>query len=276
MAFFHGDIYSYALDKMTPLNVYLPCDDNRRFLVDRPQKTLILLHGLEGNSSYWGRYTSVERYAQQYNLALIMPEAEMSMYSNMRCGQNYASYIGEELPEILRNMFKLNLDRDSLSIAGLSMGGYGALRMGLSHPQTFGKCASFSGALMLGSREYMEKMKSYKDPGRKGGYVEEEEIERSLYHGSLAAYGEDFAYRPEDDLLYLAEVAVKERLELPKMLLTCGTEDFLLEPNRIYSQKLDDMGIKHRFETWPGVHNWQFWEECIRDYIGFFADDENI
>ena len=60
MAFFHGDIYSYALDKMTPLNVYLPCDDNRRFLVDRPQKTLILLHGLEGNSSYWGRYTVFE------------------------------------------------------------------------------------------------------------------------------------------------------------------------------------------------------------------------
>ena len=93
MSFFRGDVYSYALDKMTPLNIYLPHDDNRRFRVDKPQRTLILLHGLEGNHSYWNRYTSVERYAQRRNLALIMPEAEMSMYSDMKCGLQYGQYI---------------------------------------------------------------------------------------------------------------------------------------------------------------------------------------
>lgn len=92
-------------------------DDNRRFHVDKPQRTLILLHVLEGNHSYWNRYTSVERYAQQRNLALIMPEAEMSMYSDMKCGLQYGQYIGEELPELITKMFRINTDREHLSIA---------------------------------------------------------------------------------------------------------------------------------------------------------------
>lgn len=273
MAFFGGDIYSYALDKMTPINIYLPYDDNRRFLVDRPQKTLILLHGLEGNYSYWNRYTSVERYAQERNLALIMPDAETSMYSDMRCGQRYASYIGEELPEILGNMFHLNLERENFCIAGLSMGGYGALRMALTHPETFGKCASFSGALMLGSKSHLAELRGYRDPGQSSQYIEQKEIERTMYCGALGAYGEKMVYEPKNDLLYLAEQAVLSGKPLPEILLTCGAEDFLLEVNKAYSDKLNMAGLENRLEVWNGVHNWLFWEESIRDYIDFFVEN---
>lgn len=273
MAFFHGDVYSYALDKMTPVDIYLPHDDNRRFHVDRPQKTLILLHGLEGNYSYWNRYTSVERYAQERNLALIMPDAEMSMYSDMRCGQRYATYIGEELPEILRNMFRLNMGRENLGIAGLSMGGYGALRMALSYPGTFGRCASFSGALMIGSLKHLEELQEYREPVQVNEYIEMEEIARSMYQGALGAYGEKLVYHPENSLLYLADRAVSLGEALPKVLLTCGSEDFLLEVNKSYSQKLNKSGVKNKLEVWPGVHNWLFWEESIRDYIDFFVSD---
>ncbi len=272
MGYFRGDIYSYALDKMTPICVYLPWDDNRRFQVSRRQKTLILLHGLEGNCSYWGRYTSVERYAQERNLALIMPEAEMSMYADMRCGQRYASYIGKELPQILGQLFRLNLGREDLSIAGLSMGGYGALRAALSHPELFGRCASFSGALMLGSREHLEKLRQYQDPGRGEDYIEMEEIDRSMHGAALGAYGSDLAYLPENDLLWLAEQAVQSGKELPRLLLTCGTEDFLYGVNQAYADRFRELGIRYQWKEWPGIHNWKFWEECIRDCIDFFCE----
>ena len=107
MSFFRGDVYSYALDKMTPLNIYLPHDDNRRFRVDKPQRTLILLHGLEGNHSYWNRYTSVERYAQRRNLALIMPEAEMSMYSDMKCVFNMDNILERSFRSLSLKCFEL-------------------------------------------------------------------------------------------------------------------------------------------------------------------------
>lgn len=273
MAFFCGDIYSYALDKMTPIHIYLPQDDTRRFCVNRPQKTLILLHGLEGNYSYWNRYTSVERYAQERNLALIMPDADMSMYSDMRCGQRYASYIGEELPGLLGKMFRLNLKREDLYIAGLSMGGYGALRMAFSHPETFSRCASFSGALMLGSDAHLKEMRGYQEPESNGPYVEAEEIARSMYRGALGAYGENMEYHAENDLLHLAGVLAASGRPLPKVLLTCGLEDFLLDVNKTYSDSLNKMGVANRLEIWPGAHNWLFWEESIRDYIDFFVTD---
>lgn len=143
--------------------------------------------------------------------------------------------------------------------------------MALSYPETFGRCASFSGALMLGSREYLEKLKGYQDPGRKSDYVEMEEIDRSMYYGALGAYGPELEYRPEDDLLSLGKKAMASGAPLPEVLLTCGTEDFLLEVNQSYSQKLNEMGIFNQLKTWPGIHNWLFWEESIRDYIDFFV-----
>ncbi len=271
MGFFRGEIYSYALDKMTPIDVYLPHDDNRRFLVDKPQHTVILLHGLEGNYSYWSRYTSVERYAQTRNLALIMPDAEMSMYADMRCGQRYGEYIGQELPERIRQMFQLNTDRDHLSIGGLSMGGYGAVKFALQYPETFGRCASFSGALMIGSNDHLRDLREWKDPGRGDAYIEMEEINRSMYYGAKGAFGEDFAYEPSHDLSYLAGQLVKSGKKLPEFLFTCGTEDFLFSVNQEFMEKLTQLGIPHSFYTWPGIHNWLFWEESIRDYVDFFC-----
>lgn len=274
MSFFRGDVYSYALDKMTPLNIYLPYDDNKRFLVTAPQRTVILLHGLEGNYSYWNRYTCAERYAQSRNIALVMPDAEMSNYTNMRYGHRYAEYIAEELPEMLDKMFRLNLDREHFSIGGLSMGGYGAVKIALTYPEIFGRCASFSGALHMGSREYMDTLRLWKDPGRSASYDEMTEIERSMFNSGMAVYGEDFKFNPENDLLYLAEQLIISGRKQPDFLFTCGTEDFLYDVNKKYIAGFSERGLKNRFFTWHGIHNWQFWEESIRDHIDFFCGDK--
>lgn len=272
MAFFRGDVYSYALGKMTPLAVYLPYDDNRRFGVKKPLRTLVLLHGIGGNYSYWSRFSSVERYAQQHNLALVMPDGELSLYADNLCGQNYATYIGEELKEILSHLFCIPTDRERYFIGGLSMGGYGALKLALRYPDQFGRCASFSGALTIGTQEQLTAISGWKYAGKPEEYEEEFELHRELYQGYLGAYGEQLTYRESEDLLFLARKAVERGEKLPRLLLTCGTEDFLYETNLEYCKLLDRLGISYEFHEWSGEHMWKFWDESMRDYISFFDD----
>ncbi|MDD4781056.1 MAG: alpha/beta hydrolase family protein [Tissierellia bacterium] len=273
MAYFKGDVYSYELGKMTPLEVYLPYDDKKRFLVNKPATTLVLLHGLGGNYSYWGRFTSVERYAQNYNLALVMPDAEMSMYADMKYGQNYEKYIAFELKEIINNLFKMETDREHYYIAGLSMGGYGALKIALKYPDIFGKCGSFSGALMIGTKKNLYELSNWIDPGVSNEYCEEYEIKKALQKGCMAAYGESFTFKEDEDLFCLAKKAKHSKKNLPKILMTCGTEDFVYDINKKYVDYLKELDIDREFHEWPGIHDWKFWDESIRDYINFFVNN---
>lgn len=272
MAFFRGDVYSYALDKMTSLNLYLPHDDLARCQISRPMHTLVLLHGLQGNNSFWFRYSSVERYAQEHNVALIMPEAEMSMYVDMRRGLDYGTYIGQELKSIVSSMFHVPTDRAHYSVAGFSMGGYGALRLALRYPEEFGRCMCISGAFMLGGEEHMEHLRAWRDPGRKPTYDPEEELERTFKKAGVGAFGEELACLPENDLFSLAKRAVDEKAELPRLLLTCGSEDFLLNVNRSYARYFASVGLPYQFESWSGDHNWKFVDESMERYFSFFTE----
>jgi S-formylglutathione hydrolase FrmB len=270
MAYFRGNVYSYELGKMTPLEIYLPYDDKRRFLVDDPQKTLVLLHGLGGNNSYWNRYSSAERYAQEHNIALVMPEAGMSMYTNMKCGLEYENYIATELKEIINNLFKLSTERKDYFIAGLSMGGYGALKIAMKYPETFGKCGSFSGAFMIGQKNYIREISSWEDKGRPEKYSEEYELNREMYQGFKGTYGEIFEYREEEDLFKITKEKSCSNSNMPEILMTCGTEDFVYNVNIEYCELLDSLKIPYDFHSWKGIHEWKFWDESIRDYIKFF------
>lgn len=271
MAFFRGDVYSYALDKMTPLSVYLPHDDLPRLAVSAPMSTLVLLHGLQGNQSFWTRYSSVERYAQARNLALVIPEGEMSNYCDMRCGLAYERYLAEELREIVSCMFRIPTDRAHYGIAGFSMGGYGALRLALRHPDLFGKCMSISGALTLGSEEHLAKLRAWRDPGRKPWYDAEEALTRTFRASAVAAYGESLPALPENDLFALTRKIVRSGAPLPEILMTCGTEDFTIEENRRYDALLTALGVPHTFRTWQGEHTWAFVDESVRRDLDFFA-----
>ena len=271
MALFHGDIFSETLQLFTPLTVYLPQDDGTfRSCPDLLQRTLIMLHGLGTNSSGWTRFSNVERYARERNIALVFPDGGYSFYSNMTNGKRYEDYIGKELPDLISRLFRVNTDRDSLYVAGLSMGGYGALKLAFTYPETFGRCASFSGALMNGDADYLEKLKSYADPvhGREG--IEVDGLTKSCLESSLGVFGDTLSYRPENDIVRLAEQAVRSGKPLPKILMTCGTEDFLYEINRRYHDLFTQLGLEIPFHTWSGAHEWPFWEECVARYMDFF------
>lgn len=108
---------------------------------------LYLLHGLSDDSSIWTRLTSIERYAGELGVAVVMPQVERSFYCDMANGDAYWTFLSEELPAVVAANFKVSTAREDTFVAGLSMGGYGAFKWALRQPERFGAAASLSGAL---------------------------------------------------------------------------------------------------------------------------------
>lgn len=113
----------------------------------RKHPVLWLLHGMSDDHTTWARRTSIERYAAEKGLAVIMPAVNLSWYQNMASGPRYGTFLREELPVIAQGFFPLSAARKDNYVAGLSMGGYGAFLLALSQPERFAAAASLSGAL---------------------------------------------------------------------------------------------------------------------------------
>jgi putative tributyrin esterase len=131
---------------------------NSRMIVMLPQpgagatgqprhRVLYLLHGHSDDCTAWQRWTSIERYVEELNLAVIMPDAHLSFYTDMAHGGRYWTFISQELPALAQRIFPLSTDRADTFVAGLSMGGYGAFKLALAYPERFAAAASLSGAL---------------------------------------------------------------------------------------------------------------------------------
>lgn len=262
MASFKGDIKSRALNMDIALNVILPYDHPHDYSKN-PCKTLWLLHGQGSSASSWMRWTSIERYAMQHGFAVIMPEVQRSFYRNTAYGMDYFTFVAEELPRLCREMFRLSDKREDNYIAGLSMGGYGALKVGLTHPEQYGTIASFSGAVDLG--KMFQSMGDSLDP-------------KSLaeYQG---IFGTEMQLLPEDDILHLT----REHARLPKeqqcrFFISCGTEDnipTLYESNVEYVKLLKELGLDCVWFEQKGIHEWGVWDEAVREALNRF-DEERI
>ncbi|MBO5868053.1 MAG: esterase family protein, partial [Oscillospiraceae bacterium] len=151
MANLEFQFYSKALKSVTTVSVILPEIHKTTEGIGRPAgtyKTLYLLHGLSGDHTNWPRKTSIERYANKYGIAVVMPSVGRSWYTDLPNGIQYMTFVAEELPAICRSYFSGMSDRkEDNYIAGLSMGGYGALKIALTYPDAYCGCATLSGAL---------------------------------------------------------------------------------------------------------------------------------
>ena len=246
MALFDGSIYSHALDMRTGLSVILP-HDLREWTPPKDGicPVVYLLHGLSDDHTCWRRYTSIERYANQYQCVVVMPEVQRSFYAGMRFGPAYFQYISRELPEQMEAMFGVRHRREKTLVAGLSMGGYGAVKCALTRPELFGCCASFSGALDIARRFEAEDRPEFQ---------------------AIAARLE-----PENDLMHLAaEAAALPPDSRPAIYITCGLSDFLYEDNQAFLRRLRELDLAHAYEEWPGAHEWGFWDESVRRALARF------
>jgi len=251
MALFSGSVFSKVLPIETGVTAILP-GDRLYGASHAPCKVLYLLHGLTDNHTAWTRYTSLERYIREHNVAVIMPEGHHSFYTDEKLGLKYYTYLTEELPAIVKDMFAVSDRPEDTYIAGLSMGGYGALRCMLLKPECYAGCGAFSAVTD------MSELYSGED-------VMISRIARTLF-------GDAETIPESSDLFALAEKDAKEGKRLPPLYITCGKQDFLYSQNVRFDQKLTGLGIAHEFETWDGVHEWGFWDISVKNMIDrFFA-----
>lgn len=214
----------------------------------RKRKVLYLLHGLSDDASAWHRYSNIELLANQYGLVVVMPSIGRSFYTDQPNGQNYFTYLMDELPQYLSDVFALKPSRKDTSIAGISMGGYGAIKAALLYPQRFSAAASFSGVLSL---KFLEMYPD--DPRQK---------EFSFIFGDLNRLsGSQF-----DPFQWLTNAA-KNKIELPKLTISCGRQDDLYPLNRLFLSECQSLGIPLDYHEEDATHSWDFWNEQITHFL---------
>src|SRR5699024_3961991 len=189
---------------------------------------LYLLHGLSDDCTIWERRTSIERYATEKGIAVVMPEVRRSFYADEAVGEKYWTFIAEELPELIARTFRISTAREDTFVAGQSLGGFAAVKLALNHPERFAAAARLSG--VLGAARL--------DLGWTG---------------------------TEDDLLGL--LAQADPAALPSLFLDCGTEDELLDHNRRFITAPEARGVELASRLRPGAHTWDFWDESIQDVL---------
>jgi S-formylglutathione hydrolase FrmB len=238
--------HSAVLGQKLSMNVILPEVSHAPFPV------FYLLHGLTDDHTVWLRRTNVERYVADLPLIVVMPDGHRGFYTDHVNGPAYGRYTADEIPAFVERNFPAMRTRESRCIGGLSMGGYGALRLALAHPDRYVSATSHSGAVGMGDRDHP----------RDGGPVGLAEFRRIF---GLSPWGTDH------DLLHLARAAKAGPTPLPKIRMDCGTEDFLLDDNRTLHDELTKIGIPHEYEEFPGAHNWDYWDQHVRQAIAFHA-----
>lgn len=253
MALIQVDFRSQALKLATSAAVILPDpppDAPRRCKAAScgARRVLWLLHGLSDDHTAWLRRTSIERYVEGRGIAVVMPAVHRSFYADMAEGGRYWEFVSEELPALARGWFALPEAREANAVAGLSMGGYGAFKHALAHPDRYFAAASLSGALdvrSLGSRH---------DVDFSG------EMARML--GPL-----DAVAGSDNDLFALAERLVASDAPRPRLYQWCGLDDFLYEDNLRFRDHARQIGLDIDYSHGPGGHTWDRWDEQIREAL---------
>lgn len=252
MAFLECRFFSEVLNLSVTVNVLLPQQTFTQIGLkgvsdSEGAPVLYLLHGLSDDESIWLRRTSIERYASQYGLTVIMPAAGRSYYADMFHGGKYWTYISEELPRIMHSFFRFSTRREDTYAAGLSMGGYGAVKLALHCPERFAAAASLSGA--LSPEHLMELMPA-------------NAREFECMFGDMKQFRGSF-----NDLFAQAERCVQEKRILPELFLTCGTEDSLYCDTTAFRDHLQKLGIRHTYDECKGTHDWALWDRKIQEVI---------
>jgi putative tributyrin esterase len=255
MALIDCNFASKVLGMDTTIKVILPERDkteNKESGYKYP--TLYLLHGITGDHETWTRKTSIERYVSDKGIAVVMPNVARSFYTDMKFGCKYWTFLSEELPEMCRDFFPLSEKREDNFVAGLSMGGYGALKLALNCPEKFKAAASLSGAVdLLGEVKNMGTDRI--TPELIGIFGSVEETENSI-----------------NDLFYVAKKLSDSDKETPDLYQWCGTEDFLYNGNVNFKNFIqNETRIKLTYSESHGDHQWCYWDEQIQNVLKEFG-----
>ncbi len=240
-----GAFHSVALDREMKYRVLLPCGyktGGGRFPV------LYLLHGLYGDYLNWDTRTNLERYAEKYEMIVVTPDAGDSWYTNSATvpKDKFEDYIAKDLVAEIDGKFRTLRSRHSRAIAGLSMGGYGALKIALRYHDDFAFAGSLSGALDA-PQDLGDKRPEFRDQ-------------------LLKVFGPSgSAVRAENNVFSLLQSAGPK--DLPYFYLACGSADGLLQINRDFAAQLSSRGAAYEYHETAGGHAWDYWDRSVQDLL---------
>ena len=247
MAFCELKYFSKSLEKAIAADILLP-----EKALQPPFATLYLLHGLSDDHTIWQRRTSIERYVADLPLIVVMPDGGRGFYSDAQQGMAWESAIIKDLIGYVDTLFQTRTDRNGRILAGLSMGGYGAVKFALKFPDLFCAAVSHSGAMAFAHRQFQL------DSPESGSYRFAVEFARVV--------GQDPVGGP-DDLYALAKNLAPARR--PALRIDCGIDDFLIEDNRAFHAYLNEIDFPHEYTEFSGAHTWEYWDLHIQEALRF-------
>ena len=231
----------------TTMNVILPDGGKGPFPV------FYLLGGLSDDHSKWARFTSIERYVTGLPLIVIMPNGGRGWYTNSHAvpQQAYEDHLIKDVVGYVDQIFPTIAGRKGRAIGGLSMGGYGAVKLAMKYPTMFCSATSHSGAVLTPMHKPESRPKEFSP----------------VLEECKAIFGPKFRGGP-NDLHALARKCVRSR-QRPALLLDCCTGDFLLEQNRAFTAFLKSIRYTHDYAEFPGAHEWSYWDTQVQEALAF-------
>jgi putative tributyrin esterase len=249
MALIHIDHLPDNIKVITPLKLIIPDPGMMNGIPVRDRKILYLLHGLSDDASAWQRFTAIEIYARMYGVVVVMPSAGRSFYIDQPNGQNYFTYLVDELPRYLNNVFGIVPRRNNTLIAGLSMGGYGSFKSAFLHPENYFAAASFSGTLSM--EHLVAALPDYQ------------------YYDEFTNLFGDLKKLPgsrHDPSVWLQQ-AIINKVKLPRLFIACGKQDKLYPLNVHFNNACQKAGVAVEYREIDGDHNWSFWDQQIQWFL---------
>ena len=259
MALIHLHFYANKIGRCGNIDVIVPQKKSDDLTDNRNTPVLYLLHGAMGDETVWQRMTSIERYAEKYGFAVVMPGCEISAYTNMAHGQNYYDYITQELPELMYSFFGLSPARENNYIAGCSMGANGAVKIGLANPDKYTAIGCFSGGI------------TYRLPPE-----DTSNIDPVTDHTAFMRYEGRQILGTEEDVFGNARRIAESGQPAPRIYHTIGNEDFLLEHahnSRDFFTSFEGDPFGYVYEEIDGKHDWDFWDGALERFIEFIAKE---
>ena len=254
MAYLNGVFFSKELSRPVHYTAVL-CNDNAFGTegnphYNRPVKNVYLLHGYSGCETDWFTNAPLGDLANRFNVNFFMPNGDNNFYLDQpQTGCRYQSYVGREFVDYTRKTFALSDRREDTFIGGYSMGGFGALHTALAYPETFGKTIALSSALIVPALKYMKE--SDRNPMANYAYYK-------WVFGDMQN-----AENTEANPAVLVEKNLADGTTLPEIFMACGTEDFLIQPNREFHDFLTKKNVPVTYVEGPGVHNFDFWRAYL-------------
>ncbi len=266
MAVIKMNFLSKYLGMQTNVTVCIPSFSFRDFVEGKPDfyrpgvkfQTLYLLHGGAGDDSDYVHLTSIVRYADENKVAVVMPCDYNHFYTDDPNGPRYWKYVAQELPALCQAYFPLSTRREDNFVAGLSMGGAGAMKMGILEGERFAAALCMSGAAI--SPDKVQEFGKHRFRPEAGDPDLMPMISLEKIYGDLA----HFKGGPHD-VYHQARRNVEQGKKLPKFFFTVGDQDFARQGVEKAAEYLRSLGYDSFFELVPGYgHEWSFWDLTLK------------